>query len=56
MDDYFIFQDGDKWFIGRNHDHCDNDGNWGMSTELLGNSEGYYTQKEAEDFAYQECF
>lgn len=44
----FVANDGGRWFIMQNIDHCDADDNYGMSTEYRGNVHGYDTRAEAE--------
>ena len=40
---------GKGWFIVINRDHCDVDGNHGMTSQILGASKGYPTYHEAAE-------
>lgn len=40
---------GKGWFIVLNTDHCDEDGNMGMSSEILGKQDGYRTYHDAAE-------
>ncbi len=44
----FVANDGGRWFVMRNVDHCDDEGNWGMRTDYLCDANGYDTEEAAE--------
>lgn len=44
----FVANDGGRWFVMQNIDHCDSAGNWGMSTEYCCDPHGYDTEAQAE--------
>lgn len=36
MEPFMYYDENDEmWYIGINHDHCDVDGNFGMTTEIV---------------------
>lgn len=47
--DPFVFNDGGRWFVGQNHDYEDAEGNPGMSTEYVGDPQGYAFAEQAYD-------
>jgi hypothetical protein len=41
--------DGGRWFVAQNHDYEDRDGNPLMSTEYVGDPQGYASASDAYD-------
>lgn len=53
LSEAFVAAAGERWLIVTNHDHCDAEGNWGMSSRTHGDPKGYRTYHEGMEALHQ---